>query len=130
MKPRGGKNAKRSKKLEKLRSGPYEIKKRVSDIFYALKISGRRWHNVFYTSFLKEVLIKVPLALDIPGNEEDEYKVEEICDYRRKGNWHQYLVQWKGYGEEEHTWESRKNLTSCEDLLQDYLGQIGLEGNW
>jgi hypothetical protein len=129
MKPCGGKNAKRSKKLEELRSGPYEIEKQISNVSYALRIPGKRRHNVLYTSLLEEVPIEVPLALNAPGGEEDEYEVEEICNHRRKGNRHQYLVQWKGYGEEERTWEFRKNLIGCEDLLQNYLGQIDPEGN-
>jgi hypothetical protein len=93
MKPRGGKNAKRSKKLEELRSGLYEIERKVSNVSYALKILGKRQHNVFHTSLLKETPVEVPLALDTPSDKEDEYEVKKICDYRRKGNRRQYLVQ-------------------------------------
>ena len=31
-------------------------------------------------------------------NEEEEYKVEEIRNYRKQGHSMQFLVYWKGYG--------------------------------
>jgi hypothetical protein len=86
MKLYGGKNTKRSKKLKELRSGPYKIKKRISDVSYTLKILERRRYNVFHTSLLEEAPVEVPLALDAPSSEEDEYEVKEICDHKRKGN--------------------------------------------
>jgi len=33
-------------------------------------------------------------------NEEEEYKVEEIRKHRKHGRETQYLVHWKGYGDE------------------------------
>ena len=33
-------------------------------------------------------------------NEEEEYKVEEIQKHRIRGQGIQYLVHWKGYGDE------------------------------
>jgi len=33
-------------------------------------------------------------------NEEEEYKVEEIQKHRKQGRGMQYLVHWKGYGNE------------------------------
>jgi hypothetical protein len=40
-------------------------------------------------------------------DEEEEYKVEQICSHRTWG-WHktlQYLIKWKGYPESDNTWE-------------------------
>ena len=33
-------------------------------------------------------------------NEEEEYKVEEVWKHRKHGRVTQYLVHWKGYGNE------------------------------
>jgi hypothetical protein len=79
---------------------------------------------VFHVNLLKEVPKGAQLAEDAPDENSNEYEVERICKHKGKGNKHQFLVQWKGYGAKERTWEFRKNLTNCEDLLKDYLGQI------
>jgi len=39
-----------------------------------------------------------PLLMII--NEEEEYEVEEVRKYRKHGRGIQYLVHWKGYGDE------------------------------
>ena len=41
-----------------------------------------------------------PTLLPIIINEEEEYKVEEVRKYRKWGWRTQYLVYWKGYGDE------------------------------
>jgi len=33
-------------------------------------------------------------------NEEEEYEVEEVRKHRKRGKGTQYLVHWKGYGDE------------------------------
>ncbi|KAJ9514733.1 hypothetical protein QJQ45_028390, partial [Haematococcus lacustris] len=38
----------------------------------------------------------------------------------RNGRAGAYLLKWKGYGVEHNTWEPRKNLTGCAELLQVY----------
>jgi hypothetical protein len=56
--------------------------------------------------------------------EKEEYKIEEICGDRRKGRGTQYLVHWKGYGNEDNTWLPRSSLGNAEELLSDYLKQF------
>ena len=48
---------------------------------------------------------------------EEEYEVREILD-SRIARWKlEYLVDWKGYAEEERSWESAENVAGAADLV-------------
>lgn len=52
----------------------------------------------------------------------EEYEIEEIVDSGVDAVTKQvlFLVKWKGYGEEENTWEPKKNLAQAKELLREY----------
>lgn len=50
---------------------------------------------------------------------EEEYVVEKVLDKRTVKGKIQYLLKWKGYKEEESTWEPVENL-DCEELIRTY----------
>jgi hypothetical protein len=118
-------------KLDNKRYSPFEVEEKVGDRAYHLKLP-ETWaiHNIFHLTFLTRTHTAefdsqkkpTPPPPDII-EEEEEYEIEEICRHRRKGRGTQYLVHWKGYGNEDDTWLPWSSLGNAEELLSEYLKQ-------
>jgi len=53
-------------------------------------------------------------------NEEEEYEVEEIRKYQKKKQGTQYLIHWKGYGNEHNQWIAESELPHAKGMIKDY----------
>lgn len=114
-----------------------------------LPSSWTRVHDVFHVSLVKPYCARPdeqphveagpPPVQVLDG--EPIYKVDQILDHRVVTRWVQknkrgakkrtlvteYKVRWQGYGPSDDTWEPRKNLLSCSDLIKEYKLSKGLE---
>jgi len=111
-------------------SGPYKIKKVVSDTAYTLDlIETSRVHPTIHISQLKPYILPKSSILrkspDPPPppiilNDLIEYEVEEIIKHRKRRNKNEYLVKWKGYDSHENTWEPESNLGNSQDVIKEF----------
>ena len=58
------------------------------------------------------------------ANGEEEHVIEKILDDRRRGRGWQYLVRWKGYGQADDEWLTRRELEDT-IALDEWLRKKG-----
>ena len=127
-----------TKKLAPKLYGPFRILAKVGTRSYRLELQDRwRIHNVFHASLLEPHRANPfsqrpqsrPLPEEVDG--ELEYEVERILPSevrttrRHQGNRHRnirtlhFLVKWKGYPEDECTWEPGQSLEGIAELIEE-----------
>ena len=101
-----------SKKLDAVRIGPFEVKRRIKEVNYELILpKNMRIRPVFHISLLEPAPADAPLETDIEMEpDQTDYEVEQLLDIRKFGNQWRYLVRWKNYAPEEDSWEPLKCL--------------------
>ena len=58
------------------------------------------------------------------SDENEVYEVEEILDSMEKKERTYYLVKWRGYTDEENTWEPEDNLVFAKTAIQNYQQKL------
>ncbi|CAJ0946888.1 unnamed protein product [Ranitomeya imitator] len=89
--------------------GPYRILEILNPVSFRLDLPASfAIHNVFHRSLLRKYEVPVVPSLEPPApvlvEGELEYVVEKILDSRVSRRKLQYLVKWKGYGQEDNSW--------------------------
>ena len=113
----------RSKKLDPVKDGPFVIEEVLGRNNARLQLPPQaQIHRVFHVSLLSKADPSTPVQTTWKqqDDEDREFEVEEIID-QRPGK---YLVKWKGYPDSENTWEPTKNLTNCQDKINEYKSSI------
>ena len=128
-----------TKKLAPKFYGPFKITKKIGSHAYELELESRwRIHNVFHVSLLEphhqnkfSLREQVrPEPEEIEG--EKEYEVEKIVQGEIRTThrkiWGRnkvtkslyFLVKWKGYPEDECTWEPGKHLSNAAEQVEEF----------
>jgi hypothetical protein len=122
----------RAAKLTARFVGPFKITRIINDNAYELELPPQlRIHPVQNVSKLRAYVRSPsrfsgrPQPLDRPAPDMEDatageqWYVERILAKRGKGARREYLVKWRGYPNEECSWEPRRNL-NCPDLLAEF----------
>ena len=116
-----------NKKLDFKRLGPFSVLKQINPVAYELQLPATmKIHPVFHISLLepyKDINIPgrstpPPPYIEIDGQE--EFEVQSILDSRIHRNQLQYLVEWKGYGISDASWEPAKNLKHAPQVISSF----------
>ena len=118
----------KSKKLSEKWIRPYPVVRMVGTHAAELRLPCFMWiHLVINISHLKPYKERLPGQstvhpgpMEVTEDRDEEYEVEQIVDSRWKGQHLEYLIHWKGYPEEEHTWEPAGNLTHAKEAIADF----------
>ena len=98
-------------KLQDIWKGPYKVTSVDSHGNCTLDIPGNQRHPIFATDMLKHYHDdpehkREPSDVDMDdADAAGFYVIDRIIDHRTKNGKYQYLVSWKGYDEDENTWE-------------------------
>ena len=110
-------------KLDHTKIGPYQIKRKLGPVTFEIELpEGMNIYPVFHKSLLEKAPLGAkPAPIAIHEESQDPiYDVERLVGYRPgKGKkQEEYLVKWLGYGEEDNTWEPRRNISR--DIIDEY----------
>ena len=117
-----------SKKLTERWLGPYDITKHIGDNTLELRLPrSMKIHPVVNISRVKPYKEHLegqptfkPSLVQVTEDREVEFEVESIIDSQWKGCHLEYLVHWKGYSDEDRTWEPKGNLSNVLEAIKDF----------
>ncbi|CAJ0924921.1 unnamed protein product [Ranitomeya imitator] len=113
--------------------GPYKISEVINPVSFRLALPASfAIHNVFHRSLLRRYVAPVVPSVDPPAlmlvEGELEYVVEKILDSRISRRKLQYLVKWKGYGQEDNSWVFASDVHAADLVRAFHLAHPGRPG--
>ncbi len=98
------------------------------DSFYKLKLSETMHiHDVFYSELLRSVVDdslsdqKNELSKSIVINDEDEWKIDDILNFRWYRRWLQYQVKWKSYDNDLNWYNVDNNkFMNAQEMIDEF----------
>ena len=114
--------------MDNKRYRPFRITKNIGSGAFQLELpKGWMIHNVFNEDLLTRCVElkfqgqhKDPAPPPTIINEEEEYEVEGVRKHRKRRWETQYLVHWKGYGDEHDQWIAESVLPHAKQVIEDY----------
>ncbi|CAJ0948006.1 unnamed protein product [Ranitomeya imitator] len=102
--------------------GPYRISEIINPVSFRLALPASfAIHNVFHRSLLRKYVVPIVPSVDPPApvlvDGELEYVIEKILDSRFSRQRLQYLVKWKGYGQEDNSWVFASDVHAADLML-------------
>ena len=91
---------------------------------YKLHLSvNMKIYLIFHVSLLKKYKGNSDIAdasIYKLQNEEEEYEIKKIINFKIKYHWSHYLVKWKGWSNEYNEWVKEWDLNNVQKLLKAY----------
>lgn len=118
--------ARPSSKLEAKKLGPFKVLAKVGRSAYRLELpASMRVHNVFHVWLLEKHIpnrfesrdVNPPPPPVVDNSEDAWYKVEHILDSRYSGDRLLYLIKWKGYSDQDNSWEAATDFDPDDPLV-------------
>ncbi|CAJ0950513.1 unnamed protein product [Ranitomeya imitator] len=113
--------------------GPYRISEVLNPVSFRLTLPDSfSIHNVFHRSLLRRYVAPMVPSVDPPApvlvEGELEYIVEKILDSRVSRRKLQYLVKWKGYGQEDNSWVFASDVHAADLVCAFHMAHPGRPG--
>ena len=112
--------------------GPFKILNPCGSVAYRLDLPTEwKIHPVFHVSLLKPYRPDTRYKAPTPSSVRDgipQWELDQILKHRQKGTAQgkEYLVAWKGFGPEYHSWMSEAALQDAKTLLSTYWRSVNM----
>ncbi|XP_077149254.1 uncharacterized protein LOC143810032 [Ranitomeya variabilis] len=107
--------------------GPFEVLRRTNDVSYKLRLpASLRIPNAFHVSLLKPVILNrfhpTSDSSPLPVSADNIFEVKDILASKKVRDKTFFLIDWKGFGPEERSWEPQENI-NAPHILKRFLSK-------
>jgi hypothetical protein len=116
-----------SRKLIQRKIGPFEVIEVISPTVFKIRLPDTYpMHNVVNIQHLTKYYRSKDVSCPKLANPQDklqgteEYEVEKIVEERKRNGRLMYRIRWKGYGAEDDTWQTPRDLRNAPELIKEW----------